>query len=126
MARILVIDDDANIRATLQAMLVRAGHSVSFAKDGKAGLIAFAQEKPDLVITDMIMPEKEGIETIQSIRRNSPAIPIIAISGGGRAAHADFLPLAIQFGATATLTKPFGVKALMELVRGVLPPVVGR
>jgi DNA-binding NtrC family response regulator len=121
MARILVIDDEANIRTTIQTMLMRDGHSVSTAKDGKAGLIAFAQEKPDLVITDMIMPEKEGVETIQSIRKHSPLTPIIAISGGGRASHVDFLPLALAFGATATLNKPFTAKALIEVVRRVLP-----
>jgi DNA-binding NtrC family response regulator len=121
MASILVIDDDTGIRTTLRTMLTREGHTVSCANDGEAGLAAFAQDTPDLVITDIIMPETEGIETIQSIRQKSPGTPIIAMSGGGRAANVDFLPLALKFGAAATLTKPFGVKALLDAIRSVLP-----
>src|SRR5258708_4329643 len=121
MSRILVIDDEAGIRTVIQAVLTREGHSVRCANDGKAGLAAFEQEKPDLVITDIIMPEKEGIGTIQAIRKLDPKIPIIAISGGGRAANTDFLPLAAKFGATATLSKPFGASALGGIVRSALP-----
>ncbi|MBI1777870.1 MAG: response regulator [Proteobacteria bacterium] len=121
MPRILVIDDESGIRSVIQTVLQREGHSVRCANDGKAGLAAFEQNKPDLVITDIIMPEKEGIETIQTIRKLDPLIPIIAISGGGRAANADFLPLAAKFGATATLAKPFGAAALLDVVRSVLP-----
>jgi CheY-like chemotaxis protein len=121
MSRILVIDDEPAIRTVLQTVLTREGHAVRCAKNGKEGLAAFAEDKPDLVITDIIMPEKEGIETIQTIRTADPLIPIIAISGGGRAANMDFLPLAVKFGATATLTKPFGAAVLLNLVRSVLP-----
>lgn len=121
MAKILVIDDDTGIRTMLQTMLMRQGHTIVCAKDGKAGLIAFAQDKPDLVITDIIMPEREGIETIQMIRKSDAAVPIIAMSGGGRAASTDFLPLAAAFGATATLSKPFEPKALLGIVQSVLP-----
>lgn len=121
MSRILVIDDEPAIRTVLQTVLMREGHAVTCAKNGKAGLDSFTQDKPDLVITDIIMPEKEGIEIIQTIRKADPLLPIIAISGGGRAANTDFLPLAAKFGATATLSKPFGATALLDLVRGALP-----
>lgn len=122
MARILAIDDEPAIRTVLQTMLTREGHSVRCAKDGRAGLAAFAEDKPDMVITDIIMPEKEGMEIIQTIRKLDPLIPIIAISGGGRAANVDFLPLAAKFGASATLAKPFGATALLSIVRSLLPP----
>lgn len=121
MSRILVIDDEPAIRTVLQTMLTREGYTVVCAKNGKAGLEAFTQDKPDLVITDIIMPEKEGIEIIQTIRKTDPQIPVIAISGGGRAANVDFLPLATKFGATATLGKPFGATKLLDLVRSLMP-----
>jgi DNA-binding NtrC family response regulator len=121
MSRILVIDDEAGIRGVLQTLLTREGHSVHCASDGAAGLAAFAEAKPDLVITDIIMPEKAGIEIIREIRDRDTAIPIIAISGGGRSGNASLLPIAAKFGATATLTKPFGASTLLETVRRVLP-----
>jgi len=122
MSRILVIDDEAGIREVIQVVLMREGHTVLAAKDGEVGLAAFVAGKPDLVITDIIMPEKEGLETILAIRKLDPLVPIIAISGGGRTGNADYLPLAAKFGATATLTKPFGATALRELVGKMLSP----
>jgi DNA-binding NtrC family response regulator len=122
MARILVIDDEPGIRAVLQAVLTRGGHTVLSANDGAIGLAAFIADRPDLVITDIIMPEKEGIETIRAIRKLDPLVPIIAISGGGRTANADYLPLAAKFGATATLPKPFGAAAVLDLVKEILLP----
>lgn len=122
MSRILIIDDEPAIRTVLQTLLMREGYAVTCAKNGKSGLDSFVSDKPDMVITDIIMPEKEGIETIQTIRKADPLIPIIAISGGGRAGNVDFLPLAAKYGATATLSKPFGATALLDLVRSVLPP----
>ena len=120
MARILVIDDEAQVRSVIEIVLTREGHAVRCANNGKSGLAAFEEDKPELVITDIIMPEKEGIETIRAIRALDSEIPIIAISGGGRAANFDFLPLAARFGATATLAKPFGAQALNESVRKAL------
>ena len=121
MSRILVIDDEAMARTVMETVLKRAGHSVRCEKDGQAGLAAFMRETPDLVITDIIMPEKEGIETIRSIRKLDPSVPILAISGGGRAANTDFLPLAEKFGANGTLAKPFSTNALLNAVRTALP-----
>lgn len=120
MARILVIDDDPGVRSVLLSMLTRKGHTVRCEGDGESGLAAFARERPDLVITDIIMPKKEGIETIQSIRRAAPDMPIIAISGGGRVANADFLPLATKFGATAVIAKPFASAVLLDAIQSAL------
>jgi DNA-binding response OmpR family regulator len=107
MARILVIDDDRAVRLTVQAFLERAGHQVVCAADGEQGLRAFASESPQLVITDIIMPNMEGIELIMQIRAQDATIPIIAMSGGGRLGNADFLKMAARLGANEVLPKPF-------------------
>lgn len=116
MARLLLIDDDSLVRQTLQLALARAGHAVFAAENGREGLAVLDREAVDLVITDIIMPEGEGIETILEIRRRAPAIPIIAISGGGRTGHLDFLGIAQMFGATSVLAKPFTPAVLIASV----------
>jgi len=83
MARILLIDDDAPVRRTLRKMLERQGYEVEEAPDGKAGLTLYQENPADLIITDLIMPEMEGIETIMELRRRFPDVKIIAMSGGG-------------------------------------------
>jgi len=107
MARILVIDDDRAVRLTIQMFLERAGHEVICASDGEQGLRAFASDSPQLIITDIIMPNKEGTEMIMQIRAQDATIPIIAMSGGGRLGNADFLKMAARFGANEVLAKPF-------------------
>jgi CheY-like chemotaxis protein len=107
MARILVIDDDHAVRLTIQVILERDGHEVICAADGERGLRAFQSAAPQLIITDIIMPNKEGLETIMEIRARDAAIPIIAMSGGGRVGNADFLKMALRVGASAILPKPF-------------------
>ncbi len=92
MSRILLIDDDPSIRDVLGQMLSAAGHTVVTARDGRAGQAAFERDRADLVITDIIMPDREGIETIKALRAIDPAVPIIAISGGGRANSRRKLP----------------------------------
>lgn len=120
MKRILVIDDDERFRSMLVQMLTRAGYEVAGAGNGKEGLRLQQEAPAGLVITDLIMPEKEGMETIMELRRSFPATRIIAISGGGRTGAQDFLPVAQKLGATRTLAKPFSREELLEAVRGVL------
>jgi DNA-binding response OmpR family regulator len=105
--RILLIDDDIAVLRTLEIILSDLGYDIVTAKDGIEGLRAFRKIRPDLVITDLIMPEKEGLETIIEMRRERPEVKIIAISGGGRLHNTNFLEIAASLGADAVLAKPF-------------------
>lgn len=107
MTRVLVIDDDPLVRATLRAILDGAGYEVVLASDGLDGLAEFRRQRADLVITDIVMPDMEGIETIRQLRAQKPPVPILAISGGGRGVSLDYLRMAEQLGATESLSKPF-------------------
>ncbi|MCX7043902.1 MAG: response regulator [Candidatus Sumerlaeota bacterium] len=120
MTRILVIDDEEQVRKTLQLILEQAGYEVIGAPDGNVGIELFRKNPTDLVITDLLMPEKEGLETIMEIRRDFPDAKIIAISGGGREGALNFLAVAQKMGAAATLSKPFERKQLLEAVTKVL------
>jgi DNA-binding NtrC family response regulator len=120
MSRILVIDDDNSICLLLQRVLERLGHQVTVADDGQKGLAVHKATPADLVITDLIMPGMEGIETIMELRRRSPALKIIAMSGGGRGKGTDYLMMAQKFGVHGTLNKPFTLEALTGLVTEVL------
>ncbi len=116
MARILIIDDEDELRSMLRRMLEQAGHQVTEAVNGAEGIKLYEQDRPDLIITDIIMPEKEGVETIIALRRADPDLPIIAISGGGRLETTDFLTMARKLGARRTLSKPFRRDQLLEAV----------
>jgi len=116
MARILLIDDDRELRWTLRLMLEEVGHEVLEAADGVAGVELQSRMEPELIITDIIMPEKEGIETILDLRRRDPNARIIAISGGGRLTPKDFLSAARRLGARCTLKKPFRREQLLEAI----------
>lgn len=121
MPRILVIDDDEQVRGLLVRMLERAGFDdVDQAADGNAGLARYQDTPADLVITDIVMPEKEGLETIQDLRRISPDVRIIAISGGGLNQPGNYLQLARHFGANEVLTKPIRYETFVTAVRAVL------
>ncbi len=121
LARILVIDDDDQMRDLLQAILEREGYEVIIAEDGKIGTRLFQQNLPDLVLTDLLMPEKEGIETIMDLKREYPETKIIAISGGGNHVGPDnYLKLARKIGANYALKKPFERKELLETIDVVL------
>ena len=120
MAVVLVMDDDTQIRLLIRRILENEDHKVFEAADGKSGLSLLQRNKIDLVITDIIMPEKEGLETILDIRHEYPNMKIIAISGGGKTGLPDFLPAAKKFGAHKTLPKPFGKKELLEVVNKIL------
>lgn len=117
MATILLIDDDELVRRTLTLALRAAGHEVHTAREGREGLQILSSAQPDLVITDIIMPDQEGIETIMQIRKRDSRIPIIAISGAGVSGTLDFLGTATAFGATRVIRKPFRPGVLVDAVR---------
>ncbi|GGF23138.1 response regulator [Aliidongia dinghuensis] len=117
MARILVIDDDPTIRSLIGGLLEAAGHSSVEARDGRDGIEIFAKQAIDLVVTDIVMPEQEGIETIGALRRLSRTVPILAISGSATiGSPGDYLRAAAALGASGTLQKPFAPDALMAAV----------
>lgn len=120
MARILVIDDDEQILRTLRQVLELEGHEVVDASNGKEGIRLFEENRADLIITDIVMPEKEGIETIKELHEENPNLKIIAISGGGAVDPRVYLHLAENLGAMRTLVKPFSREELLNAVRGVL------
>ena len=116
MARILVIDDDAQVRGAVRRILERAGHTVEDVGNGDAGLRAHRERPADLIITDIFMPERDGLETVRELRRESPQVKIIVISGGDRTQTMDLRKDAELLGAARSLRKPF---ELSELVRAV-------
>ena len=117
---ILVVDDDASFRGMLQSMLERQHHAVVVAQDGSEAMKRFREQPPDLVITDLIMPDKEGLETIREIRRGNADIRIIAMSGGGRVSPATYLSIALDMGADAVLAKPFSSQQLLDAIEAAL------
>ena len=120
MKRILLVDDNESFRRSLGVVLQRAGYEVQSAADGSAALELYHQQPTDLVITDLIMPGKEGLETIVELHRLEPQLKIVAISGGGRMAQEDYLPMSRHLGAAATLVKPFSPQEMLELVAKLL------
>ena len=121
MANILVVDDNLLFVKTQGEFLRRSGHTVSTAANGKEAMDLVACNDFDLVITDIIMPEKEGFETISELRRTAPKIKIIAMSGGTDwMGSKDSLSIARMFGASLTLAKPFSGQALIDAVTQVL------
>jgi YesN/AraC family two-component response regulator len=121
MARILIIDDDNQFRVMLRIMLENAGYKdIEEAENGYIGMKLIRKNHFDLVITDIVMPDKEGIETIMELRRDFPAIKIIAISGGGEIGPETYLEMAGHLGAGRTLEKPFQQSELVDAVRGLL------
>jgi len=118
MSRILVVDDDPMIRTTIRRML--GGHEVTEAENGDSALAALAAQPVDLVITDLMMPERAGLNLIADIRARGTLPRILAISGGGRMLGADLLPAAQAAGADAVLPKPFRKAELLRLVAALL------
>ena len=116
MHKILVIDDDALIRNMVSSSLIKAGHDVECAENGVDGLKKAQENPPELVITDMLMPDMEGIETIMEMRSKNPNIGIIAMSGGGSTGNMDFLEMASRLGAQHVLKKPFKPSVLLDLI----------
>ena len=122
MASILVIDDEAGLRQMLRDALEPLGHSIVEASNGVLGAKRFKEGQFDLVITDIIMPDQEGIETIQQILQFRPDQKIIAMSGGGRTKTVEFLQIAQKLGAAQVLRKPFGPAVIRDAVKACLKP----
>jgi DNA-binding response OmpR family regulator len=120
MAKILLVDDDTLVRTSLAYALEDAGHTVGQAVNGDDGLASLARESFDLVVLDILMPEREGIETIRDIRAKWPALPVLAISGGDKTGWSDFLRMASVLGANDTMAKPFTASDFVERVAKLL------
>jgi DNA-binding response OmpR family regulator len=117
MARVLVVDDEELMREAVRLALEQDGHEIFEAENGMAGLRLFAQQRPDVVITDLIMPQKEGIETIRDLRKKYPDSKIIALSGRGGISLNANLERAIHVGADAALLKPCDFDELRDTVK---------
>jgi DNA-binding response OmpR family regulator len=119
MAAILLADDDAYLRTSIERVLSANGHVVTTASDGKEALKLLATAEFDLLITDIVMPEMEGLQLLREIRGSKTPVKIIAMSGGARSSS-DYLTMAAMFGAKLTLAKPFDQARLMAAVDQVL------
>ncbi len=120
--RVLIIDDDEQIRVLLQQMMEWAGFETAVAENGKVAMQLQRQQPADLVITDLIMPEQEGLETISRLKKRYADVKIIAISGGGRIGPDAYLPAALELGADRVFSKPFNVQEVVDSVRELLRP----
>jgi len=121
--RIMVVDDDAGIRRTLQLLLTRAGYEVIQATDGSEAVRLWRDRGADLVITDLHMPRKDGIETIIELLSHTPGIRIIAMSGGGQTKRLDLLGNITFLGSVRTIEKPFTLAEMMTVVTRALKPL---
>ncbi len=120
MASILVIDDEEEVRDIIKQILEHAGYTVYTAGDGNQGIKTYRENPTDIVITDIIMPDKEGIETIIELKTEFPEVKIIAISGGGRVGPMDYLKMSQKLGAVKSFTKPFQRQELLDAVSELL------
>ena len=129
MPRILVIDDEPLIRSTLVTILTREGFSVEEALDGQAGIAMFHKNPPDVAITDLFMPNRDGIEVVMELKRSCPRTKIIAMTGGGQTRMMEITAPAKLLGADHILHKPFERESLLAAVNaalGTLPPPRGQ
>ena len=125
MSYIILVDDDESVRVIMRMALVRMGHVVREVENGREAMKLCGEQVPDLMMTDIIMPEQEGIETIGAVRKKYPAVRVIAMSGGGRVSAIDYLQTALTMGADAILAKPFSsdeLEAMVARVLGNAPP----
>lgn len=113
MAKILLVEDDEAVRDMLTQMLTRAKHAVAGAVDGEDALKVLREFKPDIMVTDIIMPKKSGTELIEEVKKNLPELEIIAISGGGRSDPIGYLDLSEELGASVSFAKPVDNQALL-------------
>ncbi len=116
MVKVLIIEDEKAVRELVGRMLESRNHTMIEASDGIQGLQAYQAEKPDVVVTDIIMPNADGLEVIRKIMQWEPEAKIIAISGGGRVEERTYLNYAKKFGARAILAKPFEPDELLSLI----------
>lgn len=117
MNRILLVDDNPELLTSMRAVLSAEGYEVQTAENGKKALATLEHNEVDLVITDIIMPDHEGIETIGALRKKDDRIPIIAMSGGGQITAEQHLNLAIKMGAIHALRKPFSADELLASIQ---------
>jgi DNA-binding response OmpR family regulator len=120
MYRILIIDDEPHILLMLKKMLEQEGYEIDLAANGIEGIDLFKKSRANLVITDIIMPEKEGLETIREMRRIKPDLKIIAMSGGGKVSADNYLEIARIFGAGKVIAKPFTKQEMVSAVHDLL------
>lgn len=118
--RILVIDDEPSVLDLLQRILESEGYAVEVASNGLEGVELFRLQPCDLVISDMVMPVKDGLQTILELRNIAPNLPVIAISGGGVISKERYLTVAGYLGRVKTIAKPFAVEAIVKAVAGLL------
>jgi CheY-like chemotaxis protein len=120
MASILVADDQEKIRQMLKSLFEQYGHEVTLAANGREALQRFKTMAIDLVVTDILMPDMEGIETIRELKKINPSIKIVAMSGGGTVGASEYLRMAGMFGARRTIEKPFDVVEMLNAVKACL------
>ena len=120
MKRILLIDDDPTVRGAFRKILEREGYDVVTASNGKAAMRSVRQKDPDIVITDMLMPEQDGVETIMELRRDYPELKVVAISGGGCISSDYYLEVALKLGVETVLHKPLKREKLLATVEKIL------
>ncbi len=118
--RILLVDDDDMSRKTVHQMLTRAGHEVISTGSGSEGLALFRENSVDLIVTDLIMPDTDGLELIQELRKLDPKVRILAISGGGRVNATEYLTVARKFGAAGILAKPFSNQEFKDAIHALM------
>lgn len=119
MAVILVVDDDEPVRDSMRVVLERLNHTVVLAENGDEAVRCYVSARPDIVITDLLLPDKDGTEIVRQIRRVDPKARIIAMSGGG-SAESLLLALKSEFGALETLSKPFRLAEILAVIERTL------
>jgi CheY-like chemotaxis protein len=125
--RILVVDDEIQVRGAIARMLHDAGYEVAECGDGQSAILAYRRQEADLVLCDLFMPDMDGVEVIRLLRSEFPGVKIIAISGGGSDRSFDLLPLAMQLGAASVLYKPFRQESLIVAIsRALRPPIADK
>lgn len=122
MAHILLIDDDPAVQELFVQVLKGAGYTVTLASDGREGMRRMREETPDLIISDIMMPDMDGLEVLMELRAEKPELPVIVISGGMRSSAFSFLPHAKKMGASLTFEKPVDMDVLLKGIQDLLGP----
>ena len=120
MPRVLIIEDEAELREMIKTTLIRRKYTVMEASNGKEALLHFKPSLTDLVVTDLIMPEEDGLKVIIKLKELKPSLKIIAVSGGGKAGPGGYLNLAKALGAHAVISKPFSINDLIFKIEELL------